>query len=132
MCTALTWQHYLDRFTRMWNNHRIRGARTTAGHGGGIPAELYRDKVRISGVVSGVALGVVSPGWSHCSDLAHREKSLCVTKFFHLGCSAGVRYLPSLCACLFFLAAHENPSHLALVRPMTDPFVGAERNSHQR
>ena len=99
MCTALTWQHYLDRFTRMWNNHRIRGARTTAGHGGGIPAELYRDKVRISGVVSGVALGVVSPGWPHCSDLALREKSLCVTKFFHLRCSAGV--ISALLVCLF-------------------------------
>jgi len=38
-------QEACDDFCRIWNNHRIRGRRTEAGHGGGIPAELFLDPV---------------------------------------------------------------------------------------
>ena len=41
-----TVQAELDRFRSMWNEHPIRGDRTVAGHGGGIPSELFRDPVR--------------------------------------------------------------------------------------
>ena len=39
-------QEACDDFCTMWNNHVIRGKRTVAGHGGGIPAELFLDPVR--------------------------------------------------------------------------------------
>jgi hypothetical protein len=38
-------QAYLDRFRRMWNEHLIAGRRTTAGHGGGVPSELFNDPI---------------------------------------------------------------------------------------
>jgi hypothetical protein len=38
-------QQYLDRFRRMWNSHLIAGRRTTAGHGGGVPSELFQDPI---------------------------------------------------------------------------------------
>ena len=43
-------QEALDNFREMWNNHVIRGPRTVAGRGGGIPADLFCDAVYSSAV----------------------------------------------------------------------------------
>ena len=48
-------------FREMWNHHRIRGRRTEAGHGGGIPSELFLDPVLSETVLNDDAAYAADP-----------------------------------------------------------------------